>query len=92
MRNSSICLPLSIQNMEFPTECVDIVSVNYIFNNNDTTMFPDYINNTRDDNQQLLENIVGFSINNDTSKITIGKGKTVLKQLNLLQNVKLKLR
>ena len=80
MRNSSICLPPSIKD-SIPTACVDIVSVNYIFNNMDTMMFPNYIDNSRDSDQQLLENIVGFSINNDTTKITI-EGKTVFKQLH----------
>ena len=72
MPNSTICLP-SVVSADLTADCYHVVSVNYLdIQNWESAMFPNQINvAAQGPTNQLFNNIIGLSINNDSEKIII---------------------
>ena len=75
LSRGQLCIPTSVNTT---SSCLHVVSLNLVnMNNNKTNKFPSFTSNSGVDknSEELVNSILGLSINNDTEKIVIAKGK-----------------
>ena len=76
LSRGQLCIPTSVNTT---SSCLHVVSFNLVnnINNNNTNKFPSFTSNAAvvNKSQQLVNSILGLSINNDTEKIVIARGK-----------------
>ena len=76
LSRGQLCIPTSVNTS---SSCLHVVSFNIVnnINNNNTNKFPSFTSNAAvvNKSQQVVNSILGLSINNDTEKIVIARGK-----------------